>query len=180
MSEPASEHDRPNGDDARPNEAEGRRETSEPGHSRRGHGQRRRRRHRKPKPTSKVAVAVFLALILIVGAGLFYALGPRLARHLKTITTQQQNAGLQFVGFGRQTVIIMNPTDKDWGYTTVTLNDQYVAHCPEIPKGTQFEIWFKNLRGTNGEVFDRTIEPVKSVKIQPEGQEAIAWTPPIE
>jgi hypothetical protein len=177
MSEPADEHDHP-----RESEGESHGDSSEHGHSRHGHGrrQRRRRRHKKPKPTSKVAVAVFVGLILIVGAGLFYALGPRLAQHLKAITTQQPNAGLQFVDFGRQTVIIMNPTEKNWGYTTVTLNDQYEAHAPEIPKGTQFEIWFKNLRGTNGEVFDRTVEAVKSVKIQPEGQEAISWTPPIE
>jgi hypothetical protein len=178
MSEPAGEHDRPE-----EGEGESRRDSSEQGHSRHGQGERRRRRRRrKPKPTSKAAVAAFLGLIVIVGGGLFYALGPRLARHLKAAVQQQEKIGegYQYVKLTRQTVLIMNRGEKDWGYTTVTVNDKYEAHAPEIPKGTQFEIWFKSFRGPNGDTIDPKAELVTSVKVQPQGQEAIVWTRPIE
>jgi len=175
MSESASEHDRPN-------EGEASRDSSERGQSHRGHRHRRRRRHKKEKPTSKPAAAAFVGLILIVGAGLFYALGPRLALHLKAAIQQKQkiNEGRQYIALGPGTVRILNSSEENWGYTTVTVNDKYESHASGIPKGTQFEIWLKSFLGPNGERIDLVTERVISVKVQPAGHDAIVWTPPIE
>jgi hypothetical protein len=154
--------------------------SSRSGEHRHGHRHRRRRRHKADKPTSKIALIAFAGLVIVLGCGLFFAFGSRAAHKIKSSVTRQMTAeGKKFVAFGRQTVIIMNPSEEDWAYTTVTVNGQYVAHCPEIPKGTQFEIWFKNLRGPKGE-FDAKAEKVQSVKIEPEGKQPIEWTPPIE
>ena len=76
-------------------------------------------------------------------------------------------------------MIIINPSEKDWGYTTVTVNDEYKANCPEIPKRTQFEIWYKNFRGPKGE-FDPKAAKVQTIKIEPAGEQAITWNPPVE
>lgn len=120
-----------------------------------------------------------VALILLVGAAFFIKFGPRAARRLKAVTAQPAQQAGKYVAFGPQTIIIMNPTAQDWGYTTVTVNGDYEAHCPEIPKGTQFEFWYRNLRGPKG-TFDAKTEKVESVTIQPEGQQPIKWTPPVE
>jgi hypothetical protein len=147
------------------------------------HGERRRRRHRrkKEKPTSKVAVTAITVLLLITAAAVFLVARPHLMRRLPAHSAPRAGAAAtsEYVAFGRQTVIIMNPTDKDWPHTTVTVNGEYKANCPEIPKGSQFEIWFKNFRGPKRE-FDAKTDKVQSVKIEPEGQEAIEWKPPIE
>jgi len=152
--------------------------SSDKGRSHEGH-RRRRHRHKKEKPTSRVAMAVIAGLILISLAAGFFVIRPRLVQRLKAVSSAPRAKPSEYVAFGRQTVIIMNPTDKDWSYTTVTVNDDYQAHCPEVPKGTQFEIWFKNFRGPKGD-FDPKAQKVQSVKIQPEGQEAIVWKPPLE
>src|SRR5437868_13901603 len=117
------------------------------------HGHRRRRRHRRKreKPTSKVAMAAIAGLLLIVAAAIFFVARPRIMARLKQLSTPSGLAASQYVAFSRRTVIIMNPTDKDWPHSTVTVNDEYKANCPEIPKGTQFEIWYKSFRGPKGE-----------------------------
>jgi hypothetical protein len=120
-----------------------------------------------------------VGLCLIAAIPVFFFVRPRIMSRLQRISTQPGTPASQYIGFGRQTVIILNPTDKDWGYTTVTVNDDYKANCPQIPKGTQFEIWYKSFRGPKGE-FDPRSQKVQAIKIEPEGEQVITWKPPIE
>jgi hypothetical protein len=142
------------------------------------HSHRRRRKHRRHRSLSKkakwiIAVSSFVGLLVI--AGLVSAASSAFNEMKKQSARLELN---QYVGFSRKTVILMNPSEQDWGYTTVTINDQYVAHAPEIPKGMQFEIFLDQFQGTNGK-FELT-NRVDSVKIEPKGQKPILWTPGLE
>jgi hypothetical protein len=171
MSEPASEQDRPN-------EGESSRDSSEHGQSHRGHRHRRRRRHKKEKPTSKAAIAAFVGLILVLGAAGYFVIGPRVIRKLKA-TIQQTELPGNVVHLNWSSVTIMNLSSNDWGYTTVTVNDKYEAHCPDIPKGTEFEIRLKDFRGPDGP-FEPTAPTVRKVTVQPDGKPPIVWDRPME
>ena len=141
---------------------------------------RRRRRHKKDKPGSKLIIVGVGLLIVVVAAVIFFAVRPRSAESkAKETSARPTGDGHRYVAFGSRTIIIMNPTETDWGYTTVTVNDRFEAHCPEIPKGTQFEFFFRNLRGPEG-AFEENAEKVQAVKIQPDGQKTVVWTRPIE
>ena len=120
-----------------------------------------------------VAGSIFAALLMV--AGLVPVVTNAYSQIKKHAERVEAN---QYVGFGRRTVILMNPSDKDWGYTTVTINGEYVAHAPEIPKGMQFEIFLNQFQGTNG-IFELT-NKVDSVKIEPKGQKPIVWSPGLE
>jgi hypothetical protein len=146
---------------------------------------RRRRRHRRDESSkTKLVIGIVLAAIVVIGGLIAVLVGPDLITKMNRKGAAGANGntakrnGIDFVGFGRQTIIIMNPTEQDWGYTTITVNTQYVAHCPEIPKGTQFELFLKQLIGPKGQ-FDPKAEKVQTVKIEPEGLKPIDWTPPI-
>lgn len=120
-------------------------------------------------------IAGGVAALLLVVVGLF-SWGSNMLGDAKKANEKREVS--QYIGFGRQTVILMNISSNDWGYTTVTLNDQYVAHVPEIPKGMQFEIFLNQFQGPNGK-FERT-NRVDSIKIEPKGQKPIEWTPGLE
>lgn len=173
MSEPASEN---NDDDL--NEGESHRDSND-GDSRHRDGERRRRRRRKrPKPTSGVSFVAFAAMLLIFGAGLYFAIGSRVIRKLKA-TIQQTELPASVVHLNWTSIMITNSTSVDWGYTTVTVNDQYEAHCSDIPKGTRFEIRLQDFRGPQGR-FEPTNTHVKTVKVGPEGQPVIIWNRPLQ
>lgn len=132
-----------------------------------------------------ITVIVIAAVVVIGGIGAL-VIGPKLMEKMRgpqngqrrTLAEIRRN-GQDIVAFGKQTIIIMNPTEKDWGYTTVTVNSNYIAHCPEIPKGTQFEIFFKQLLAPNGAKFDSKSEKVQTVRIEPDGMKPMDWTPPL-
>jgi hypothetical protein len=142
------------------------------------HRRRRRRKHRRHRQlTTKkkwiIGVSIFAGLLVVAG---LLSMGSSALSDMKK--QNEKVAANQYVGFGRQTVILMNPSEQDWGYTTVTINDQYVAHAPEIPKGMQFEIFRDKFQGTNG--FFSITNKIDSVKIEPQGQKPIYWSPGLE
>jgi hypothetical protein len=145
------------------------------------HQNRRRRRHKKDKPRSKLAIAAFVALIVVVAAAIFFAVQPSAPKSKPRVATtpQQTSESQKYIALRSRTILIMNASLTDWGYTKVTVNGRFEANCPEIPKGTQFEIFYKDLRGAGG-AFDPNAEKVETVKLEPEGQKAIVWTRPIE
>lgn len=145
-----------------------------------GHRRRRRHRHRRSQPLStrsKLVIAVGAVAFVLIAAGLFSAASNMFVESKKMHHRIEMN---QFVGFGGKTVIIMNPTDEDWGYTTVRLNDDYIAHCPELAKGMQFEIFLDQFRGGTNGVYDPKTQKIESVKIEPKGKEPIVWTRNLE
>jgi hypothetical protein len=142
------------------------------------HRHRRRRKHRRDRSMSKkakwiVAGSIFAALLTV--AGLVPVATNAYSQIKKHAERFEAN---QYVGFGRRTVLLMNRSEKDWGYTTVTINGEYVAHAPEIPKGMQFEIFLNQFQGPSGK-FELT-NKVDSVKIEPKGQKPIVWSPGLE
>src|SRR4051812_44749028 len=141
MPDPSSEHDN---DQSRSHESD--RHSSDESGSQQGHRRRRRHRRKREKAISKTTIVALAALILIVGAGAYLAIGPWIIRKFKaTMQKEERTAKSQsIVHLTSRSVIIMNLTSNDWGYTTVTLDDQYEAHCSDIPKGTQFEIRLKD------------------------------------
>src|SRR5205823_14579353 len=119
--------------------------------------------------------------LLCVGLAfpIFRAVRPMLGKVRRQMAGKSANGEPEtkdFVGFGRQTIIIMNRSTNNWGYTTIVVNDKYAAHIPDLEKGMQFEIFLKQLQGTN-HVFDPKTEQVRSVNIEPEGLPPIHWTP---
>ena len=146
-------------------------EVSEPRRRRR----RKHRRHRELTPKKKWIIGVSIFAGLLVIAGLISMTSNTLGDLKKRA---EKVAANQFISFGRRTVILMNPSEEDWGYTTVTINGNYVAHAPEIPKGMQFEIFLDKFQGTNG-IFNLT-NKVESVRIEPAGKKPIDWSPGLE
>jgi hypothetical protein len=128
---------------------------------------------------TKIAIVAILLLGAAIAIPVGRAVLPVLRKVRQQMAAKSANAEPEtkdFVAFGRQTIIIMNPSKKDWGYTTIVVNDKYTAHIPDLEKGMQFEIFFKQLQGTN-RIFDPKAEHVETVKIEPEGLPAIHWTP---
>ena len=142
------------------------------------HRRRRRRKHRRrqeltPKKKWIIGVSIFAGLLVIAG---LISMASNTISDIKV--RAEKIATTRFISFGRRTVILMNPSEEDWGYTTVTINGNYVAHAPEIPKGMQFEIFLDRFQGTNG-YFNLT-NKIESVKVEPAGKKPIDWSPGLE
>ena len=176
MPDPSSEHEH---NQSRSNEGD--RHSGDESGSQEGHRRRRRHRRKREKPTSKATILAFAALILIVGAGVYLAIGPRVIRKFKAAMQKEEGTAMSrsIVHLTYRSVIIMNSTSNDWGNATVTVNEQYEAHCPDIPKGTQFEIRLKDFRGPDGP-FEPTAPTVRRVTIKVDGEPPIIWDRPIQ
>ena len=145
------------------------------GERRHRHGRRRHKRRRSIEltPKSKFIIAIFSVVFIVLVAGLISG-GSHAINEIKKASEEAEIQ--KYVGVATRTLLLMNPSDQDWGNTTVTINDSYVAHVPELPQGMQFEIFLKDFRGTNG-FFDPKTNKVQSVLVEPKGLKPLLWTP---